>query len=318
VRRLFLLAVLAAAVPWADARPLKGSGPKALAVGYGAAWVGFGDGTVVRIDAGTLRRRFQRLGGGYSIPSLATGFASVWVASNGPALYRLHPRTARVTARRIWRDGGGSAPADVAIGAGAVWVADYRRNAIFRFDPTTKSVVGRTLVRHTLRGVVASRGAVWVKTIPGRGPDTGPRGTRIVSRLDPATLRLRYAFRVPCDASLQPVVTSVWVIDHCEGTLRRFDAGAGAMGPPVATGVGGSLASGFGSVWAAGGSSVLRVDPFRGSVLARIRVEANSVAAGAGFVWVMDRWEPAGGWLRRIDPATNRLVGRAIRLSPRR
>jgi DNA-binding beta-propeller fold protein YncE len=317
VRLLVLAAAFALFVVSAEARTFKGTGPRTLAVGYGAAWVGFGDGTITRIDAKSFQRRSRRLGsgmGGFSITSLATGFGSVWAAPNGPPLHRLHPRTVRVTGR-IWRDGGGWTPTHVAIGAGAVWVADHRRNTVFRFDRRTRRITGRNFAPHTLRSVVASPAGVWVQTMPGPAPITGPRGARIVSRLDPTTLRLRRAFRVSCDGSLQPVGTSLWVLDHCDGTLRRFDAKTGVLTRPYATLTGAwGLTSGFGSVWVADGSSVLRIDPLRRSVVARIHVETNSVAAGAGFVWVLDSWDVAGSWLRRIDPGTNRVVGDPIRL----
>jgi streptogramin lyase len=252
--------------------------------------------------------------GGFSITSLATGFRSVWVAPNGPPLHRLDPRTARVM-RRIWHDRPGWTPTHLTIGAGAVWVTDHRRNTIFRFDPRTGAITGRSLAPHTLRSVVASRIGVWVQTMPGRGPIRGPKGARIVSRLDPSTLRLRRAFRLACDASLQPLGSALWVLDHCNGTLRRFRARAGLLSRPVKVSTGAwGLTSGFGSMWVADGSSVLRIDPLRGSLVARVRVEANAVVAGAGFVWVMDSWNAVGGWLRRIDPATNRLIGAPIRL----
>jgi streptogramin lyase len=316
--RLAPLALLVLLAGSAEARPLKGSGPQSLAAGYGAAWIGFGDGTVTRIDARTLQRRSRRLGsgtGGYFITSLATGLGSVWAAPNGPPLHRLDPRTMRVTGR-LWRDRGGWAPTHVAIGAGAVWVTDYRRNVLFRFDPRTKRIAGREFAPHTLRDVVASRGAVWVQTIPGRKPTEGPKGERVVSRLDATTLRLHRAFRAMCDVSLEPVAASLWVLDNCDGTLRRFDARRGVLSPPLANSGGAwGLTSGFGSVWVAAGSSVLRIDPRRRAVVARIRVEANDIAAGANAVWVLDRWDPMGAWLRRIDPATNRLIGRPIRLS---
>jgi streptogramin lyase len=316
VHRLAVFLLLAVFAGSAEARTLKGGGPSSLAVGYGAAWVGFGDGKITRIDARSLERRSLRLGSGmagWSITSLATGFGSVWVAPNGPPLHRLDPRTARVTGR-IWRDRGGWTPTHVTIGAGAIWVADYRRNSIFRFDPRTKMIRGRKLDPHTLRSVVATRAGVWVQTIPGRGPITGPSGARIVSRLEPTTLRLRRAFRLTCDGTLEPMAESLWVLDNCDGSLRRFEAGV--LSSPLESSAGAwGLASGFGSVWLADGASVVRIDPKHGAVVARIRVEANDVAVGAKFVWVLDRWDPAGGSLRRINPATNRLVGRPIRLS---
>ena len=317
MRVLAFAAALVLVTASAEARSFKGTGPRTLAVGYGAVWVGFGDGTITRIDARTLQRRSRRLGsgmGGYSITSLATGFGSVWVAPNGSPLHRLHPGTARVTGR-IWRDRGGWTPTHVTIAAGVAWVTDHRRNTIFRFDPRRREITGRSLAPHTLRSVVASRVGVWVQTIPGRGPFTGPRGARIVSRLEPRTLRLRRAFRLTCDASLQPVGPSLWVLDHCDGTLRRFDPRAGALSRPLATLTGAwGLTRGFRSVWVADGSSVLRIDPLSQAVVARVRVEVTSVVAGEGFVWVLDSWDVTGGGLRRIDPAANRLVGDPIRL----
>jgi len=315
VPRLLLVAILVVLAGPAEARRFKGDGPRTLAVGYGAVWVGHGDGTVTRVDAETMRARSTRLGsgmGGYSITSLAAGFGSVWVAPNGTPLHRIHPQTGRVT-RRIWNLRGGWSPNLVSAGAGAVWAADYQRNAIFRVNPATNRIDGRKIMKHTVRSIQAGPRAVWVQTIPGRGPITGPEGPRIVSRLDPKTLRLRRAFRVACDASHLSVGVAVWVLDNCSGALRRFDVRRGAFGAPVQTAPGSlGLVRGFGSLWVSNGATVRRIDPARGVVLAQIRAEGPFLAAGAGFVWVLD-WGD-GGWLRRIDPRTNRLAGPALKL----
>jgi hypothetical protein len=71
---------------------------------------------------------------------------------------------------------------------------------------------------------------------------------------------------------------------------------------------GGSLSSGFGSLWAmdGSGSAVVRLNP-TGSIAARIPIsgDLNDVYAGAGAVWAVtdDRVD-------RIDPRTNAIVAR--------
>jgi outer membrane protein assembly factor BamB len=71
---------------------------------------------------------------------------------------------------------------------------------------------------------------------------------------------------------------------------------------------GGTLATGFGAVWAAdtGTNEILRVHPATRRVRVRIRVGVEpTVATAAGAVWAV-----AGGRLLRIDPATNRVTAR--------
>jgi streptogramin lyase len=321
VRRLVPLAILVLLAGSAEARTQKGDGPYSLAAGYGAAWVGFGNGTVTRIDAETLRPVSRRIGGGvtgFSITSLAAGFGSIWAATSSTPVHRLDSRTGVVQAAvgnqpGRWT-GSGSL---VATGSGFVWAVDYQRNAIFRVSPRTNRIGRRLVLPHRLHGIAAGPAGVWVQTIPGRGAITGPEGPRIVSRLDGRTMRLRRAFRLACDASLQPAGRSLWVLDNCTGDLRRFDARTGRLGPAIETAPGAwGFARGFGSLWVSTGSSVRRIDPARRAVVARVEVDGQFIVAGAGFLWVLHS-DGTTGRLRRIHPATNRVVGRAIRLSAR-
>jgi hypothetical protein len=61
VRRLLLVALVSLLPGAADARPLKGAGPSVIATGYGAVWIGFGNGTVMRVDERTLQVRYHML-----------------------------------------------------------------------------------------------------------------------------------------------------------------------------------------------------------------------------------------------------------------
>ena len=70
----------------------------------------------------------------------------------------------------------------------------------------------------------------------------------------------------------------------------------------------GTMASGFGSVWAMDSTrgDLLRVDPRTHAILSRRRVGRDAIVnAGAGAVWVLRPPE-----LLRIDPATGRTTGR--------
>jgi hypothetical protein len=317
VRRLAVLALVALSAVSADARPLKGQGPTTIANGYGAVWVGFGDGTVTRVDERTLALRSRRLGrAGHSyILSIATGAASVWVAPSGLAVHRLDPRT--VTVRGTVRNQPGvwtGAGTQVVVGAGFAWIADHERNAVLHASLRTNRVARRTVVHGRLRSIAAGAREVWVQVVPTVGPIRGPEGTRVVSRLDPRTMRLRRAFRTSCDSSLLPTGQSLWVLDNCDGTLRRFDVRAGRLSTPLAVSGTWGLSAGFGSLWVSGGTTVRRVSD--GRVVAAIPARGLA-AAGQIFVWVLDMGDGVTGWLRRVDPATNRLVGRPIRLSAR-
>jgi DNA-binding beta-propeller fold protein YncE len=73
-------------------------------------------------------------------------------------------------------------------------------------------------------------------------------------------------------------------------------------------------ALGGGSLWVAdsGGGAVVRIDPAGRRVLARIPIggDPQSIAAGAGAVWVRSADADGRTHVSRIDPETNRVVAR--------
>jgi DNA-binding beta-propeller fold protein YncE len=87
---------------------------------------------------------------------------------------------------------------------------------------------------------------------------------------------------------------------------------------PIADALGGSAATGFGSVWMSESQDgqILRVDPRTRRVTARIAAGSEvSVAAGDGAVWAVRRGS-LGRPILRIDPRTNRVVARIPQRSP--
>lgn len=310
MRLLALAATIVLFAASAEARNLKGYGPTTVAAGYGAAWVGYGDGRLIRVDADTLRSRRQPLKTGY-ISSVATGFGSIWFASGGSAVHRIDPRTGRIRYLP-----GPWTPTLVAAGAGAVWVMDFKRRKLFRVDPHRNRITGATQVPGNVWGhLVAGDRGVWLATSP-PGWITGPPGPRVVWRLDAETLELRRAFRLDCDATLVPSGRFLWVLDNCDGTLRQFDSRTRSWSERVRTTRRAyGMTKGFGAIWVSNGSTVYRIDPRRKSVAAGVHAPGQYLAAGGKVVWVLDVGNGRAGSLRRIDPETNRLVVPRLRLS---
>jgi Protein kinase domain len=80
--------------------------PRAVAVGYGGVWVivhGARDSQLLRIDRATGKvTKRTRFPNSSPIDGLAAGLGSVWVvASSTGTLYRINPRSARVTGRNV-------------------------------------------------------------------------------------------------------------------------------------------------------------------------------------------------------------------------
>jgi hypothetical protein len=308
VRLLALLAcgVLAAIqLPGADASGPRG--PTALAVGNGAAWVGFGDGRVVRVPMTIRPRRTvvrPKLTG--FVGGIATGFGSVWVARHDSTVLRLDGKTGRVLAEIA----PGWAPSYVDAGLAAVWVVDSGRKTLFRVDPVTNRVTARVRIPGSPMGLAVGAGAVWVAAAP--GPITGLRGRRVVWKVRPATLAVRRLLVADCNVTLHAAGVRLWVLDNCDGALRSMNTRTGRWAEPRSTLPGAwRLTTSFGSLWVSDGATVVRTGG------TRIDVPGHMLASSRRWLWVLDMGNGITGWLRRIDPETNRVVGHRIRLSAR-
>jgi hypothetical protein len=310
VRRLCFLGLLAL-VPLSNASASGPLGPNALAVGEGAAWVGFGDGRVVRVPMEIRPQRAvipPKISG--FVGGIAVGFGSVWVARHDSTVLRLDTKRGRVRARLA----PGWTPSYVDAGLAAVWVVDSGRRTLFRVEPMTNRVTGRVRIPGTPMGLAVGAGAVWVAAAP--GPITGVRGRRVVWKIRPATLSRDLLLRADCNVSLHAAGVRLWVLDNCDGSVRSINTRSGRWHPPRSTLRGAWwLAPAFDALWVSNGSAVARIGS-RG-VTARIDMDAHALAASRRWLWVLDMGNGITGWLRRIDPETNRVVGHRIRLSAR-
>lgn len=313
-------ALLLAVIPISSAAAvgMKGNGPSELAVGFGTAWVGMGDGRLIPVNAESRRvGRSMWLGGGrrgegFSVKDIAVGFGSVWVTTGQAVLRAVDPRTHRI--REIYRPGGGGwTPTLVEVGAGAVWVGDYERNQVFRFDPRRARITRSYRVDGRLLSLSAGPLGVWAVTAPGLGPLTGPEGRRVLVRVDRGSLRAARLERV-CDGTLAVGARWIWLSDYCARTVTRLDPRTGSVTTIDLGGEPWSIALGAGAAWVSTGLGLKRIaaDSAEATLASS---QPNTLAAyGDGVVWFLDCWGCQRASLRTIDAYDRREIRTPIQL----
>jgi streptogramin lyase len=148
-----------------------------LAVGYRAVWV-TGIGVTYQVDEATGRivRTIPTPG---TFPDgcrsgIAAGAGAVWVTHGCRGIYRIDPRSGRVTASLPVPDVGDA----IAVARGMVWVTDYH-GYLLRIQPRTNKITGKPI--HVGFGgwwVTPGAGALWVTSTYGAGA---------ITRLNPVT-----------------------------------------------------------------------------------------------------------------------------------
>jgi hypothetical protein len=313
-----LAVALLFATPPADGARRKGDGPTTIATGYGAVWVGMGDGSVVRIDPRKHRmaRRIKVYG---FVRALVPAYGSMWVASGTAVLQRIDPVTGRV--REIWSRDLWTVSA-VAVVKGAVWVLDEAHHELRRIDPTRNGIAHRVGISSGEPLTLwADSTRLWllVNTHP-KPPmvEDNLEHVRLIA-LDPSTgLPLGPSIDTAGWVGFSAGFGSLWASDPIADTLTRVDPTSGrtiALRSGDDSGV--APTAGFGALWLPVGTALRRLDPNSLSALADVPVAADTVAVGAGGVWALDTGDGTGGTVTRVDPRTNRVVGRPIRIVPK-
>ncbi len=148
-----------------------------------------------------------------------------------------------------------------------------------------------------------AEGSVWVAY----GKDAGR-----VARIDPATNAVtanipvgRLPIGIVGDAS------GVWVANRDDNTVMRIDPKTNSVVTTIKVSGGPQLlASGAGAIWVVSKSgSVSRIDPAtnEATTIANVGGESGGIAVVNGFVYVNEYRDDR---IARIDPATNKIVGR--------
>jgi YVTN family beta-propeller protein len=289
--------------PKASPLPLSRGRALGLAVGGGYVWATASDtGEVVRIDPVTEKVTQARVGG-FPV-GIAVDAGSVWFVDRDRAqLGRLNPRTLQPVGKPI-RVGG--SPAWLAPATHYLFVGDAVRGTVNRIDVRSGKTSGRPI-----------RVAVPAKAAPGLA--VAPAGGSVwVSSFASSTLArvsasaTTFAPRAVIASSGQTTAANRQALPRGGKIVARIRLGRGAPAPLG----GGALTVGEGAVWAMSNaeSTLMRIDPARNAVVARIKVSPpEATAAGDGAVWLT---YPADDTVSRIDPATNKVTA-SIHVGPR-
>jgi ABC-type branched-subunit amino acid transport system substrate-binding protein/outer membrane protein assembly factor BamB/predicted Ser/Thr protein kinase len=159
-------------------------------------------------------------------------------------------------------------PTSLAVGEGSLWALGLDGATVSRIDPDTREVIRQSKVKGGATDIAAGAGAVWVKSEDGR-----------LHRLDPRTGKATNVVKLP-ETDFQ-----------CDLPFQN-------QGYP-------QVAVGAGAVWAISEDRrVFRIDPETGERVAKIDVDATTIAAGKEGVWFIRGDETKA--VTRIDPRTNR------------
>jgi DNA-binding beta-propeller fold protein YncE len=258
----------------------------------------------------------------------------------GASVVRIDPATNKVVAAI-------AAPPDqigLAVGKAAIWVATNHEYGLIGIDPTSDSTLpAAPQVPGRVEGLAVAGATVAVVTEPPRAALTvlGPRCLFPSTGYCTTLLRQRRGTRYT-SRWLTPRLASdgraIWVADPTRSTVGRIDRNHLKIVDTVRIQTLvqrhrmelDGLAVGAGGVWVTGAALrtivhrssgvtyfeevpvaayLWRVDPSTRRVVARIRLPrpADSIAVGAGAVWITGGGRPA---IWRIDPARNRIDGR--------
>jgi streptogramin lyase len=228
---------------------------------------------------------------------------AVWVAGTKPySVQHIDPVTNRVIAKVALP---GEACSGLAFGFGSVWVPVCgKKPALVRVDAQQCKVIATLQTPHAGEegGVATSTDSVWLVTDK----------TGTLSRIDPATNRLRQKISIP-PGSYNPIFSDgiVWISGVESDVLTAVDAASGKVLASIPVGANPRfLTAGGGSIWTLnqGDGTVTRVDEKSKKVLARIQAgipgKGGDIDYGADSVWLTVFDVP----LTRIDAATNRVV----------
>lgn len=195
---------------------------------------------------------------------------------------------------------------DVATGAGAVWVSSF--GTLTRVEPKTNRVVASIPMPGSDEdaSIAIGEGAVWVTS--------GSQRHGVIWRVDPRTNRVVATITLPGGAfDIALAGGMVWVTQpgagQCcvgPGFVVRIDPRTNRVaGRPVQVGSGpGPIRSGAGAVWVTNSNGgVTRLDPRSGAVTGQLGDVLNVQAIGAGALW-----STAEDGVRRVDPATGRVI----------
>lgn len=194
-------------------------------------------------------------------------------------------------------------PFAVTAGAGAVWAS--AGEGVVRIDPATNETTVITLDTLGTNGIAATDEAVWVSGYP----------SNKVFRIDAATNEVTATFELDTAPYAIEVVGNDLFVSY-QNETQLLDATSGDVRWTYPRPAAFPIPAAFGSVWTVSASTVQRLDPASGEVVATIEVPPPadlctlsplSGVTGIGDSVILGCFE--GTRLTRIDVATNTVAG---------
>jgi YVTN family beta-propeller protein len=187
-------------------------------------------------------------------------------------------------------------PFGIAYGAGSLWVGDRSVNVLGRIDPRKNKVVKKIAIGYSSYGVAFGAGSVWVTSeADGTVRRVSPKKNRVVRKIKVGTTPngVVYAFG------------SIWVADLGRGAVVRINARTNRVTKRIPVAKADWITPSSDALWASSErGEIVRIDPVRAAVVARINVGSNPL----GSAWIGgELWVPNidSGTVSVIDPQKN-------------
>lgn len=231
--------------------------------------------------------------------TISAGAGYVWATDSlDGTLQRINPGSKRPIAVDV-----AGFPTDVSAAEGAAWLALADRGAVQRVSGT-EGAGNPIKVNDFPFQIAAGEGAVWAMS------------QTSVERIDPGTSSPGESVELDRDlAAIAAGEGGIWVV-RGNNEVLKLDPSSGERSATIKVPGAFNVTVGESAVWALGagggdgsGGTLTRIDPSGGAGGDPIPVvQAVDVAAGLGFVWIVD----TAGKLTRFDPATGATVGKPV------
>ena len=268
-----------------------GPTPRRVAVGMDAVWVLKSEEHIVLKVSPKTDAVVDSLG----IDDAPTGAAplgsDLWVLTVRATLLRIDAGTATVLqtiplkGNRAPTGADFNRPPRLAVGARSLWVSSLR--TVWRINPRTSRVVARIPLGEDVNEIAFGEGAVWIVGVNTEAADY------VLSEISPRTdsvVQTNNGLRSE-PLGVAAGEGGVWVSEHWDDRLWRFDPTTGRVEAIVKTGDGPwSVAVGKGNVWVANrhDNTLSRIDPETNEPLVTIQIGAGPIelAVGREGIWV--------------------------------
>jgi YVTN family beta-propeller protein len=271
--------------PRLEAKIQVGGAPNApdwQAIGFGSLWV-----------ANASRRSVQRIDVSNKIVAevalddapcsgLAVGADTVWAAGCGVGtVYRIDPKTNKLVARISTPIGDGDGEGLIGADASGLWLFIDANGTLAHINARTNKIDGAVALPAQSFSAVVGGGAVWATS----------HGSDVVVRVDPKTAKIVATIPAGSGPRFEAYgLGALWVLNQGDGTVTRVNPTTNLTRTIAASasGDGGCIAAGEGSVWVTmPARPVIRIDPATNQVAELfLGAGGDCISAGLGSVWL--------------------------------